>query len=71
MNHKVKINLPSGPATQPPNPNEPLITVDGKEFKHIQSIRIEASGRALTEVTLCFMAEVEGVLEVQELRLPK
>lgn len=66
--HRVRLNLPSHAHMQPPN-RGPVIMIDDKEVLYPVFIGVEldaSSEGKRTLVTVTFIADVEGEVEVSE-----
>lgn len=69
--HRVKINLPASTTGILPDPNAPVVSIDGKPIEMVKSVTIRAGqGDGLTTVQVEFHAEVEGEISVETKRLP-
>lgn len=69
MANKVVLNLPSHPNGQPPSPEDPVITIDGKEIKHVTGVSVKCGAGEFTEVIVSFYAEVSGTVLVEEVTI--
>jgi hypothetical protein len=66
--NKLKLNLAAHPFGDPPNANEPIISIDGVEIKHVTRLVIEMDAQCETpfgKVTLEFHPEIDGELLIE------
>lgn len=56
----VEFNLPGKPYGELPDPQEPVIKIDGRALEHIKSIYVDATAANGTIVTITFKAHVVG-----------
>lgn len=63
----VSLNLPATPGGELPRAGVPIVAVNGVKIEGVRSIKLEAGCDGLTEVTVRFIARVDGKVAVREL----
>lgn len=66
MINKVTLNLPAYPTGDLPNPDQPIITIDGTSIKHLTRIALELDAdNDCGKLTLEFHATVDGQILIE------